>query len=82
MTVSKATPKQVREIMRKIYFHQDRLQRALNEAHEKEIISYPQDAYEEKAPCWATWEARRRIDATTEKAMALAMKNEIRLTIK
>lgn len=80
-----ATPKQVREIMRKIYYHQEKLQDALTEAHNKGIIKYEdkeENSYFKYAPCSPAWECRERVNKTTEKALAQAMKTEIMRTIK
>lgn len=80
-----ATPKQVRTIMKKIYYHQDKLQDALNEAHNKGIIAYPEKeegSYFKYAPCAPAYECRERINKTTQLALAEAMKSEIMKGIK
>lgn len=75
-----ATPKQVRAIMKRIYYHQAKLQDALDEAHHKNIIAYNKDeegSYHKYAPCSPTYESRQRVEKTTEKALAQAMRTEI-----
>lgn len=70
------TPKQVQfhyTRLRKRWFA---LQRALDDAHNADVIKYPEGTYNEQAPCWASWELRKRIDATTEKQRAEAFKEQ------
>lgn len=53
----------------------NRLRDALNEAHNLEVIRY--DDYEAESPCKTNWETWKRIQNTTEKALAEAMRREI-----
>lgn len=79
-----ATPKQTRRILRKIYYHTRHLQAALNEAHSREVIDYPneEESYKKHAPCWAMDQLRDRIDKTTKDARAKVITDEIKATIK
>jgi conjugal transfer/entry exclusion protein len=80
-----ATPKQVRRVMKKIYYYQDKLQDALNEAHNMDVIKYNHDeegSYNKYAPCSPAYECRERVRKTTEAALAEAMRTEIKRTIK
>lgn len=79
-----ATPKQTRAVLRKIYYHMDKLQDALNQAHNMKVIDYPDepDSYTNHAPCKAASECRDRISKTTLKARADAFRTEIMATIK
>lgn len=69
------TPKQVRKHYGAVRYHWWKLQQALNRAHEAKLIDY--EDYVTEAPCAAMDTVRLRIDATTEKARAKAMKEEI-----
>lgn len=74
------TPKQVRKVMKKIYYHQDKLQDALTEAHNLGVIAYAEkeeNSYFNYAPCSTAYELRKRINITTQKTMADALKSEI-----
>ena len=64
--------------MSRIYFHWENLRKALNHAHDLEIISFPNDKYSEQAPCWALYELDTRIDKTTQKVLADTLQREIR----
>ena len=79
-----ATPKQTRRVLRKIYYHMDKLQDALNEAHNMKVIDYPDEdnSYTKYAPCAAASECRDRISKTTLKSRADAFRSEIMSTIK
>lgn len=70
------TPKQVRYHYGRIERAHDRLQEALNAAHNAEVLKYTD--FDNQSPCKThnqTWE---RILATTEKQLAQAMRREIR----
>ncbi len=71
--------------MKKIYYHQDKLQDALTEAHGMGVIAYDEkatDSYYNLAPCAPASECRKRVDITTQKALAEIMKGEIKAGIK
>lgn len=77
-----ATPKQTRAVYKKIRFHLYHLRCALNQAHQMEVISYPNTEFREKAPCASLEELSNRIRLTTEKALALSMREEIMKELK
>jgi len=70
------SPKKVREHYKKIRFHLYRLQVALNNAHNADVIIYDRDKFSAEAPCHTTAELRKRIDITTKEAMARAFREE------
>lgn len=72
-----ATPKQVKESIRKIRLYTHKLQQALNEAHNKEIISYD-GPYQDCAPCASLEEVRKRVRVTTKEAVYKAFIDEIK----
>jgi hypothetical protein len=72
------TPKQVREAYKRVDFYIWRLQAALTHAHNIDVIQYDQLKYNELAPCRSLAELRDRVRASTEKALAQAMREEIR----
>jgi len=80
-----ATPTETRRIMKKVYYYQIKLQEALTEAHTAKIIVYDHDeegSYHKHAPCSPAYESRQRVDKTTQKQLAEAMKKEIMRGIK
>lgn len=70
------TEKTVKRHMSRIWFHLDRLQVALNDAHLADVIAY--DDYKLEAPCAAMEDLRERIRCTTNTQVAKAVENEIR----
>lgn len=76
------TPKQVRECYKRLHYHSWQLQKALDHAHNLEVIQYDSSKYTEEAPCRAMFELRERIDATTAKARAKALKDEVMRELK
>lgn len=73
------TPKQTRHSMKRIYFAYNLLNKALNNAHNLDVIKY--DEYKD-SPCAALSECRDCFDRTTEKARAKAFADEIKENIK
>lgn len=69
------TPKQVRSHFRRLSRLRYQLQRALDRAHEAEVIEY-QD-YKTQSPCQSLYETWERIKQTTEKSLAQALRDEI-----
>lgn len=72
------TPKQVRYHYGKLNKLMDKLQEALVAAHTAEVIVYSQEFYKEQGPCFSFWEMNSRVDKTTEKQLAEAMRKEIK----
>jgi hypothetical protein len=72
------TSKQVRFHMSRIYKLIDRLDDALTEAHNADVIEYDSKNYAEEGPCFAFSEVKSRVNKTTEKQLARAMRDEIR----
>lgn len=72
------TEKKVRAHMHRIWFHLDRLQAALNDAHNADVIVYPDGEYRDCAPCASMDELRKRIRLTTNEQVARAVESEIR----
>lgn len=70
------TPKQVRFHFGRIERAHNRLQDALNEAHNANVLVYTD--YETQSPCKTNSETWKRILDTTEKQLASAMRQEIR----
>ena len=68
--------KSVKRHMHRIWFHLDRLQRALNDAHNADVIMY--DDYTTEAPCKAMDDLRERVRCTTNAQVAKAVELEIR----
>ncbi len=64
--------------LRRIWFHYNRLQNALNAAHNDGLIKYDDSKYAELAPCQTLWETRGRIEATTKNQIADLVQREIR----
>ena len=71
------TPKQVRYHYKKCRTLFEKLERALRDAHEAGVIQYDQTNYVLESPCPLVFDADRRLDKTTEKALANAMRWEI-----
>lgn len=76
------TPKQVREHYKKIRYHFYRLSTALHKAHAADVIVYPNNRYEEEGPCRSLEECRIRVEKTTEKARAEALRIEVMRELK
>lgn len=70
------TPKQVRYYFGRIERAHDRLQEALNQAHNADVLVYKD--YGAESPCFTNNQTWERILATTEKQLASAMRQEIR----
>lgn len=70
------TPKQVRYHYGRIAKLRAKLQEALNEAHNAQVLMY--DDYETESPCKTLYETWDRIKATTEAQLAQAMREEIK----
>lgn len=71
------TPKQVRYHYGKISRLRWRLQCALNDAHNADVIKYDGKNYEQESPCKSLYECLDRIKATTAAQLAQAMREEI-----
>lgn len=76
------TPRQVRDVMAKIYRHWNALADALNEAHRMNILVYGENEFKEESPCYTHYRTDERIERTTKNALARAMEAEIRQSIK
>lgn len=59
------TERQMKLLLKRFYYHHDKLQKVLNEAHERELISYPDGTYEDLAPCKSHWDTRGRFEDST-----------------
>lgn len=70
------TPKQVRYHYGKIMSLHRKLAHALNRAHAAKVLVYT--SYQEESPCSTHYQTDDRIDKTCEKALANAMRQEIR----
>jgi len=70
------TPKQVRYHYGRIASLRSRLQDALTAAHNADVIEY--EHYDNESPCKTLYETWDRIKITTEKALADAMRQEIK----
>lgn len=70
------TPKQVRYHFTKIARLRHKLQNALNDAHNADVIQYEGKNYEEQSPCRTLYETWDRIKGTTEKQLAQAFRDE------
>ncbi len=68
-----ATPKQVRNHYKKIRYHMYRLQTALHNAHNADVIKYGDSV---DSPCSALYKCRELVDKTTKDARAEALKDE------
>lgn len=80
-----ATPKQVREVYRRIEYHHAKLMDALIDAHNMKVIQYDENSetwYRDQSACKTGWETKSRYEKATEKALAQAMREEIRKGIK
>lgn len=74
------TELQMRKLLKKIWIYRDKLQHALNDAHNAGLIVY--EKYPEQAPCWALYEMERRVVASTQEIIAemvhQSVKKEVR----
>jgi hypothetical protein len=70
------TPKQVRFHYKRLRYRWWLLQKALNDAHNANVIEYEDGKFNEQAPCRTSSELRDRINLTTEKARARAFRDE------
>lgn len=70
------TPKQVKEHYKKIRYHLYRLQVALNNAHEAEVIVYDDGRFVDEGPCYSLDQCKKRIELTTMVARAMAFRTE------
>lgn len=75
------TPKQVRYHYRRLRRAWYQLQKALDDAHNAEVIEY-EEAYSVAAPCSTNFETKKRIEATTEKQLAKAFREEVLADLK
>ena len=71
------TPKQTRYHYKRIRKAHNALTVALNEAHDARVLVYDSQEYKDESPCATNWQTEERIKATTEKALAQAMREEI-----
>lgn len=70
------TEKKLKKSLHRIWFHYNRLQIALNQAHHNEIISY--EDHKTEAPCESMYELKTRIENTTRNTIARTFHSEIR----
>lgn len=68
------SPKQVRKSYKSIRYHIYRLQNALSAAHALDCLVYTN--YPLESPCSSLDELRKRVELTTEKPRAQALKDE------
>lgn len=73
------TEKQMRKHLRRIYYHVDQLQRALTDAHNKELLMYKD--FTEESPCHSLFKCEERIHLTTKDQIAKIIRREIRNNI-
>lgn len=71
------TPKQVRFHYKRMRRRWYLLQEALNDAHNANVIAYPEEKYHELGPCASNWQTRERIEFTTKEARAKAIHDEV-----
>lgn len=71
------TPKQVRHHYARLKKAHHYLEKVLYEAHSIGVINYPQEEYHSIGPCASHYETWKRIEKTTERQLANAMKEEI-----
>lgn len=64
------TEKSMRRKLKRIWFHIDQLHNAMIDAHNKDLINYPDDKYREEGPCYTLNELRERVRKTTQKKIA------------
>jgi len=76
-----ATTKQVRHHYVRVRRAYDRLQQALNDAHTADVIVYDQSQYATLSPCQALHESERRFEASVEKQLLNAIKNELTIEV-
>lgn len=77
-TMSKdPSPRQVRECMKRIIYHERHLSAALHDAHNKGVIEYDNGNYKDEGPCYSLSQVSERVRKTTDKALARAMRREI-----
>lgn len=62
------TEKQMDRSLKRVWYHFEQLQAALNEAHNMNLIKYTN--YQEESPCQALSETRKRFKLTTEKQIS------------
>lgn len=72
------TEKNMKKQLKRIWYHLDHLQSALNWAHHTALIKYPSDQYNELAPCYSMAELRERIRQTTKDKIAEVITQEMR----
>lgn len=70
------TEKAMRKHLRRIYFHLEKLQRALTDAHNKELLMYKE--FQEESPCYLLFKCQERIHLTTKEQIAKIIRREIR----
>lgn len=71
------TPKQVRFHYKNLQKLHARLQLALTAAHHAGVIVYDDAKFADESPCATHWKTDQRIDLTTQKVLARAMREEI-----
>ena len=69
----------MRKLLRRIYFHYDRLSTALNDAHNADLIKY--DQYAGNAPCESLWQCRERVEKTTAPQIANIIQSQVRNSV-
>jgi hypothetical protein len=70
------TEQKVRKHLHRIWFHWARLQKALNDAHNAEIIVY--GSYTDEGPCFSLYQLKDRLEATTKDAIAKTLHRSLR----
>ena len=70
------TEKQMEESLNRIWFHFEKLQNALNDAHNRGLIKYTN--YQEDSPCEALAETRNRFKRVTKDQIAEIIQKKFR----
>lgn len=71
------TPIQVRYHYRRVMRAWWKLHKALTAAHDAKVLIYDKDKFGEESPCATNYKTADRIEITTEKQLAKAMRDEI-----
>lgn len=70
------TEKSMKKHLRRIYFHLEKLQNALTDAHNKELLMYKD--FTEESPCYSLFKCEERIHITTKDQIAKIIRREVR----
>lgn len=76
MSDRKPSPSEVRHHYARVHNLHEKLQQALNDAHNANVIVY-EGEFRDVAPCHSHWKTLERFETTTQKQLAAAMRTEI-----